>query len=426
MEWPADRVERRPTASLVPYARNARTHSESQVAQLAASIREWGFTMPVLVDEAGEVIAGHGRLLAAETLGLEAVPVMVAKGWTARQIKAYRLADNQLALNAAWDVKLLAAELGELPGLESLIGFSNDELRRVLAGAGTAGLTDPDEAPPLPAEPVTRAGDLWICGQHRLLCGDATRAADVARLLGGVKPNLMVTDPPYGVAYDATWRDGVDLNLGKRLGQKGSGRAIGKVVNDDRIDWSDAYGLFPGDIAYVWHADRHASEVQRSLETAAFTIRCQIIWAKQHFVFSRGDYHWQHEPCWYAIRHKGHWTGDRTQSTLWSIPNNNPLGGGGEEKLGHSTQKPVECMRRPVVNNSDPGQSVYDPFVGSGTTMIAAEMEARNAFCIDISEAYSDVSVERWQAFTGETATLESNGRTFEEVADERRAGSAA
>lgn len=416
--WPADRVERLPVAALAPYARNARTHSPAQIDQLAASIREWGFTMPVLVDEQREIIAGHGRVLAAQAVGLEAVPVMVARGWTARQIKAYRLADNQLALNAAWDVKLLAAELGELTDMAELIGFSEEELLQVLGGR--QGLTDPDEAPPLPAVPASQAGDLWVCGKHRLLCGDATSEADVGRLLGGVRPNLMVTDPPYGVDYDATWRDGVDLNLGKRLGQKGSGRSIGKVPNDDRLDWHEAYALFTGQIAYVWHAGRHASEVQRSLEAAAFTIRCQIIWAKQHFVFSRGDYHWQHEPCWYAVRYKGHWTGDRAQSTLWAIPNNNPLGGGGEKKLGHSTQKPVECMRRPIVNNSSPGQAVYDPFLGSGTTMIAAEMEARQALCLDVDPGYCDVAVQRWQAFTGEAATLDGDGRTFDELAAER------
>jgi DNA modification methylase len=380
--WPADAVQRVSIKTLVGYPTNARTHSAGQIDQLAASIREWGWT----------------------------VPVLVAKGWTQKQIKAYRIADNQLALNAAWDVKLLAAELGELTDVAALIGFSDEELQRVFAGAGNAGLTDPDEAPPLPAVPATRAGDLWVCGKHRVLCGDATDAGDVARLLGGVKPNLMVTDPPYGVEYDAKWRDGVDLNLGKRLGEPGSGRSIGPVTNDDRVDWREAYALFAGDIAYVWHAGRHASEVQQSLEAANFTIRCQIVWAKQHFVFSRGDYHWQHEPCWYAVRKSrtGHWAGDRKQTTLWSIPNNNPLGGGGEEKLGHSTQKPVECMRRPIVNNSSPGQAVYDPFVGSGTTMIAAEMEARSALCMEISEAYCDVAVQRWEAFTGHAAEKHS------------------
>jgi DNA modification methylase len=364
VKWPADAVQRVAVSALVPYAANARTHSASQIGQIAASIRQWGFTMPVLV----------------------------AKGWTDKQIRAYRLADNQLALNAAWDVKLLAAELGELVDMAELIGFSDDELLAILGGR--QGLTDPDEAPPLPEEPVTRRGDLWICGNHRILCGDATSAEDVARLLGPVKPNLMVTDPPYGVEYDADWRNRADRANGKPYG---ASAAIGLVTNDERLDWREAYALFPGQIAYVWHAGRHASEVQRSLEAATFAIRCQIVWAKTRFVISRGDYHWQHEPCWYAVRQKGHWTGDRSQSTLWEIDHQ-------KSETGHSTQKPVECMRRPIVNNSSVGQAVYDPFVGSGTTMIAAEMEGRAAFCMEISEAYVDVAVNRWESFTGEKA----------------------
>jgi DNA modification methylase len=396
-KWPADAVERRSVSALVPYAANARTHSAGQIDQIAASIRQWGFTVPVLVDEKSEIIAGHGRLLAAQQLGLDTVPVMVAKGWTAKQIRAYRLADNQLALNAAWDVKLLAAELGELTDMVELIGFSEDELLRVLGGR--QGLTDPDEAPPLPEEPVTKRGDLWICGRHRLLCGDATSAEDVARLLGEVKPNLMVTDPPYGVNYDPEWRDRHDLGIGER--------SRGRVLNDDRADWTDAWELFPGDVAYVWSAPGPL-QVQsfESLQAARFEVRQQIIWAKQHFAMSRGHYHYQHEPCWYAVRkgQTGGWNGDRAQSTLWQIANNNAFGGGGEEKFGHSTQKPVECMRRPILNNSNAGQAVYDPFVGSGTTMIAAEMEGRQAFCMDISEAYVDVAVARWEAFTGEKA----------------------
>jgi DNA modification methylase len=394
--WPADSVTRRSLAELAPYARNARTHSDAQVEQIAASIREWGFTMPILVDNGGEIIAGHGRLLAAEKLGLADVPVTVAHGWTTKQIKAYRLADNQLALNAAWDVKLLAAELGELTDMADLIGFSDDELHAILNGR--QGLTDPDDAPPLPAEPVTQRGDLWICGKHRVLCGDATDADDVERLLGGVKPNLMVTDPPYGVNYDPKWRDGADLGVGER--------SKGMVPNDNRADWYDAWKLFPGSIAYTWHGGLHSAEVQLSLERAGFSVRAQIVWAKQHFVMSRGDYHWQHEPCWYAVRKgsRGKWQGDRAQSTLWMIQNNNAFGGQGEEKFGHGTQKPVECMRRPIVNNSSAGQAVYDPFLGSGTTLIAAEMEGRSALCIDIDPGYVDVAVQRWEAFTGETA----------------------
>lgn len=427
--WPADRVQRRLVAELVPYARNARLHSPEQVEQIAASIREWGFTMPVLVDESDEVIAGHGRLLAAEQLGLVDVPTMVAAGWTQKQIKAYRLADNQLALNAAWDFKLLAAELGDIEGLEALAGFSADDLVRIMGGHG--GLTDPDDAPPLPPEPVTRRGDLWLCGGHRLLCGDATEAGDVALLLNGVKPNLMVTDPPYGVGYDADWRNRAVMVRGEQRGEHGS-RAIGTVPHDDRSDWREAWALFPGTVAYVWHGGLHAAIVAASIEASRFKIRSQIVWVKTRPVISRGDYHWQHEPVFYAARPgdddwqfveehaladyavrtgaAGKFRGGRKQSTVWFIEHV-------KSETGHSTQKPVECMRRPIANNSSAGQAVYDPFVGSGTTMIAAEIEARVALCLDIDPGYCDVTVQRWQAFTGEVATLESTGEAFDAVA---------
>ncbi|MDX0855137.1 DNA methylase [Sinorhizobium medicae] len=402
LPWSADAVERRPLKSVKHYSANARTHSPEQVAQIAASIREFGFTIPLLVDEAGELIAGHGRALAAQEIGLELVPVMVARGWTQKQIKAYRLADNQLALNAGWDVKLLAAELETLPDMAALIGFSESELRRLGRLTGNPGLTDPDGAPALPDVPTSKAGDLWLCGQHRILCGDACNAQDVERLLSGVKPNLMVTDPPYGVDYDPHWRAEAGVNNNRKK--------MGEVVNDERADWRQAYDLFPGAVAYVWHAGKYASEVQASLEASGFQIRSQIIWAKDRFALSRGDYHWQHEPCWYAVRQKGNWCGDRSQSTLWTIPSRDDSG------HGHSTQKPVEAMRRPMQNNSSAGQAVYDPFVGSGTTMIAAEMEARCALCLEINPAYVDVAVTRWQDFTGEKARLDG-GPSFDDVA---------
>lgn len=400
--------------ALTPYAKNARTHSEAQISQLVASVRKFGWTNPILVDGSKGIIAGHGRLMAAKALGMTEVPVIELSGLTAAEKRAYILADNKLALNAGWDEGLLSEELRALGDLGlnlDDIGFSADELTSLLADK-TAGLTDPDDVPDLPADPVSRKGDLWILGNHRLLCGDSTDAADVERLLAGVKPHLMVTDPPYGVEYDADWRN-------KALRSDGSpiaGRAIGKVQNDDRADWREAWALFPGHVAYVWHADRHASGVQASLEAASFDIRCQIIWAKNVFAIGRGDYHWQHEPCWYAVRKgsKGHWSGDRKQTTLWEIPK--PA----KSETGHSTQKPVECMRRPIVNNSSPGQAIYEPFCGSGTTMIAAEMEGRHAYCMELSEAYVDVIVKRWQAFTGLSARLDGDMRTFDEIAAER------
>ena len=395
ISWPADKVERWSIDRLVPYARNARTHSDEQVAQVAASIREWGWTNPVLVGEDGGIIAGHARVLAGRKLGLAEVPVMQATGWSEAQKRAYVLADNQLALNAGWDPELLRLELGELQELNfdlSLIGFDEAQLAGLTA---TPGLTDPDEVPEPPAVPIAKLGEVWQLGRHRLMCGDATKAEDVARALAGVQPHLMVTDPPYGVDYDPDWRNRADRANGKPYGA----RAIGQVTNDDRTDWREAWQLFPGSIAYCWHADRHASNVQASLEAADFEIVCQVIWAKDRFVISRGDYHWQHEPCWYAVRKgkKHAWSGDRSQTTLWQI-------GHSKSETGHSAQKPVECMKRPIENNSSPGQAVYDPFVGSGTTIIAAEMTGRACHALEINPTYCDVTIERWQNFTGEKA----------------------
>jgi DNA modification methylase len=414
--WPADRVERWPTERLIPFARNARTHSDAQVSQIASSIREWGWTNPVLVDEDGTIIAGHGRVLAARKLRILEVPVMVATGWSDAQKRAYTIADNKLTLNGGWDDELLGLELGELELLGfdlDLIGFTEAE-RTTLAAQFTEGLTDPDVVPDLPTNPVAHEGDVWILGRHRLLCGDSTSREDVQKLLAGVGPHLMVTDPPYGVSYDPAWRKRAGVNLNPRK--------LGKVANDDRADWREAWDLFPGAVAYIWHASLHTSEVKQSLEASGFEMRAQLIWAKDRFAFSRGHYHWQHEPCWYAVRGTSgaHWSGDRKQSTVWNIDARE------DDGHGHGTQKPVECMRRPIENNSSPGQALYDPFSGSGTTLIAAEMTGRSCLAIDIDPAYVDVAVLRWQAFTGQDARLEGADRSFADVAAERRGSDAA
>ena len=413
--WPADHVERWPTERLIPFARNARTHSDTQVSQIASSIREWGWTNPVLVAEDGTIIAGHGRVLAARQLRIKNVPVMIASEWTDAQKRAYAIADNKLTLNGGWDEELLGLELEELEVLGfdlDLIGFTEVE-RAALAAQLVQGLTDPDDVPDVPTEPAARADDIWVLGRHRLLCGDSTSQADVERLLAGVKPHLMITDPPYGVNYDPAWRKRAGVNL--------NARKLGKVANDDRADWREAWILFPGSVAYVWHAGRHTSEVQQSLEASGFDMRSQIIWAKDRFALSRGHYHWQHEPCWYAVRGTTgtHWSGDRKQSTLWNINARE------DDGHGRGTQKPVECMRRPIENNSSPGQAIYEPFSGSGTTIIAAELTGRSCFAIEIDPAYVDIAVLRWQAFTGSTAMLECAGRSFAEVAAERQVESA-
>ena len=411
-EWPGDKVERRPVADLIPYARNARTHSDAQVAQIAASVTEWGWTSPILVDEAGSIIAGHGRVMAARKLGLTDVPVMVATGWSEAQKKAYVLADNQLALNAGWDIDLLKVEVGDLDaeGFNlDLIGFDDKLLADLLADP-TDGLTDPDEVPEPPADPVTVLGDVWVMGNHRIICGSSTEADTVAKLLGPVKPHLMVTDPPYGVEYDADWRN----NAMRKDGTKIGGRATGKVLNDDKADWRDAWALFPGDVAYVWHAGNMAHVVAESLLACDFGIRSQIIWAKSQFVIGRGDYHPHHEPCWYVVRKgkTGHYDGGRKQSTLWKI--DKPQ----KSETGHSTQKPIECMQKPIENNSSPGQAIYEPFSGSGTTIIAGEMTGRHIYAVELNPAYVDVAVKRWQNFTGQKAIHEATGKTFEEMSN--------
>ena len=410
-------IDYRPLASLIPYARNARTHSAAQVAMIAGSIREYGFTNPVLVDGSNGIIAGHGRVLAAGKLGMTSVPVIELAHLTPAQKQAYILADNKLAEQAGWDRDLLALEVGDLVGLGldlSTLGFDVGEIDDLLRH-GEADLRE-DDVPPVPDLPVSRAGDLWRLGGHRILCGDATKAADVERLLGGVRPHLMVTDPPYGVNYDPAWRNAAGLSATKRTG---------KVANDDRADWRAAWALFAGEVAYVWHGALHATTVADSLAACDFAVRSQIIWAKERLVLSRGDYHWQHEPCWYAVRAKGkgHWSGDRTQTTLWTIPSRDQ-----DAATIHGTQKPVECMRRPILNNSSQGQAVYEPFCGSGTTLIAAETTGRLCHAMELDPAYVDVAVLRWQAFTGREAVLEQAGedQSFEAVSSQRPSARAA
>ena len=401
-------IDMRSVDSLIPYARNARTHSDAQVAQIAASIREFGWTNPILVDGESGIIAGHGRLLAARKLSLSEVPCIELSGLSETQKRAYILADNKLALNAGWDDEMLRLELGELAAMDFdtlLTGFSDEELLGLNDGGIQPGLTDEDDVSEPPVDPVTRLGDVWLMGKHRIVCGDSTDPLVVEKALNGVVPHLMVTDPPYGVEYDPSWRNQTGASATRRTG---------KVLNDDRADWREAWALFPGDVAYVWHGALHAPTVADSLVAAGFAIRSQIIWAKDRLVLSRGDYHWQHEPCWYAVRAKGkgHWAGDRKQTTLWQIANKDQ-----DAETVHGTQKPVECMRRPILNNSSPGQAVYEPFMGSGTTLIAAETTGRACFGVELNPAYVDMAVKRWQDFTGNPATLESDGRTFDECA---------
>ena len=406
-------VAYRNAADLKPYAKNSRVHSEAQVAQIAASIKEFGFTQPILVDGKNGVIAGHGRLMAALSIGMAQVPVIELSGLTAAQRRAYVIADNKLTENGGWDDALLADELkalGEMGFDLKLTGFDDIELVSVLTTG--EGLTDPDEVPEVPAEPVSRLGDIWQLGNHRVICGDSTVADTVAALLGPVKPHLMVTDPPYGVEYDAGWRNKVSRTNGKTY----NSMAVGKVENDDRLTWAEAWALFPGDVVYAWHGFQQSPVLAGELVDAGFGLRALIAWVKSSAPISRGHYHHQHETCWYAVRDggTGHWTGDRKQTTVWHI--DKPQ----KSETGHSTQKPVECMKRPIENNSSPGQAVYDPFLGSGTTIIAGEMTGRHVYGIELSPVYVDVIVQRWQAFTGLRATLDGDGRAFDEIQAQR------
>ena len=417
--WPVDRLKLSDA--------NPRTHTVEQVAQIAASIQEFGFVNPILVGADGKIIAGEGRFRAAQKLGLGKVPVIQLRHLSGVQRRALAIADNQLALNAGWDEQLLRQQLATLKNEKfnlNILGFDDLELARQLADPGESGLTDEDEVPATPIASVSRPGDLWLLEsrkgrQHRLLCGDATANRDTERLLKGrPAPLLMVTDPPYGVDLEPEWREQAGLNPRTRQG--------GKVANDDRIDWSEAWALFPGDVVYVWHAGVHAGEVAHGLQSCGFEIRSQIIWVKQHFAISRGAYHWRHEPCWYAVRkgQSGRWLGDRKQTTVWEVANLNPFGGSGAEEnevTGHSTQKPVEIIRRPLLNHARSGEACYDPFLGSGSTLIAAETIGRICYGMDIDPRYVDVAVLRWQRFTGKQSVLDGDRRTFDEIAQARR-----
>jgi DNA modification methylase len=394
-------VKRNP-ADLRGYAGNARTHSEDQVRQIRAAMDEFGFTNPIaLKDDETTVGAGHARLEAALLAPpLKEVPTVVLRGLTEEQWAAYVLFDNKIALSSGWNEQILRLELGKLQTIGfnmSLTGFGNLEIKGLFARS--EGRSDPEEAPEPPTIPVSRLGDLWVLGDHRIICGSSTDATTVERVLNHQKPHLMVTDPPYGVEYDADWRNKAMRADGAPIG----GRAVGKVSNDDRADWREAWALFPGEVAYIWHAGVYAPVVAESLVATGFEIRSQIIWNKTNFAIGRGDYHWKHEPCWYAVRKggKGHWAGDRKQTTVWDIAK--PA----KSETGHSTQKPIDCMRKPIENNSQPGDQVYEPFSGSGTTIIACQMTGRQCFAVELSPAYVDVAVKRWMEFTGQEAALE-------------------
>ena len=405
----------RPLGELIPYARNPRTHSDAQVAQIAASIREFGWTNPVLVDGANGIIAGHGRVLAARKLRLERVPVLELSHMSEAQKRAYVLADNQLALNAGWDEALLRLELADLSELGfdlGLIGFAEGELERLLAGEGKAGLTDDDDAPALPEQAVTQPGDLWVPGDHRVLCGDATLLADVERVLEGRLADLTWTDPPYNVGYGSSAKDKL----------RGSKR---KILNDNLGSGFEAFlhdacsnilDTTKGAM-YVCMSSSELHTLQAAFTAAGGHWSTFIIWAKHTFTIGRADYQRQYEPILYGWRndHDHYWCGARDQGDVWFFdkPVRNDL---------HPTMKPVALVERAIRNSSKSRDIVLDPFGGSGSTLIACEKVRRQARLVELDPKYCDVIVRRWQEWTGEQAMLEGDGRSFGEIAGAREA----
>jgi DNA modification methylase len=397
-------IEMRPVDSLVPYIRNARTHSEDQVAQIAASIVEFGWTNPILTDGTNGVIAGHGRLLAARKLGLDKVPVIELAHLTQMQKRAYVLADNRIAENAGWDEELLKIELAELKVGDfdlALLGFNDEQLEQLLQdGEGQAGLTDDDAVPETPAQPISKPGDVWALGEHRVLCGDATDPGCYQALLGDELADMVFTDPPYNVDYANTPKDKL----------RGKHRPI---LNDNL---GDGFGGFlqaacaqmlavTKGALYIAMSSSELDTLQAAFRSAGGKWSTFIIWAKNTFTLGRADYQRQYEPMLYGWRdgNDRYWCGARDQGDVWFVkkPIKNDL---------HPTMKPVELVERAVRNSSKSRDIVLDPFGGSGTTMIACEKSGRRARLIELDPKYVDVIVKRWEDFAGKKATRIEGG----------------
>jgi len=411
--WLADKLEHWPIERLLPYIRNARTHSEEQIAQIAASIAEFGFTAPILAGSDGVIVAGHGRLAAARKLALATVPVVVLEHLTPTQRRALVIADNKIAENAGWDDELLRLELADLQEANfdlALTGFDADELLEIMAGEETTteGQTDEDAAPEVPVIPVSKPGDVWMCGQHRLLCGDSTEATSYDTLLGNDRVAMIFQDPPYNVDYANTAKDKL----------RGTNRPI---LNDNLGDGFQEFLLaaFKPALArcdgavYVAMSSSELDTLQSAFRAAGGKWSTFIIWAKNTFTLGRSDYQRQYEPILYGWPEGAtrHWCGDRDQGDVWHFnkPRVNDL---------HPTMKPVELVERAIRNSSRPGDVVLDPFGGSGTTLIAAEKSGRKARLIELDPKYADVIVRRWQDWTGQQATREADGVAFNQAGE--------
>ena len=383
----AKTIEWLETKGLIPYAKNSRTHSEAQVAQIAGSIKEFGFNNPVLIDEDNGIIAGHGRVMAAQKLGLQAVPCIRLAHLSDTQRKAYVIADNRLALNAGWDDQMLTVELQELDSESfdlSLLGFEADELNALLNPIKeTEGLTDEDEVPEVPEEPKTKPGDIYKLGRHRLMCGDSTSIDAVEKLMNGQKADMVFTDPPYGVDYKGIKNDSKDGLEDLLRGAFGNYFAVSKS----------------GAAIYCFHSDRCA-DVFHKVFREFFHFSSMIIWAKNSLTLSQTDYQSQHEPCLYGWMDNGShsWYSDRKQTSVWKFDK--------ERFSGHTTPKPVGLVEKAIVNSSKGGDIVLDLFGGSGSTMIACEKLGRTNFTMELDPKYCDVIVKRWEDFTGQKAEL--------------------
>jgi len=412
--WPASKIEMWPVADLTPYVKNARTHPQEQVDQIAASMERFGFTIPMLVAENGTIIAGHGRLMAAAQLGMAEVPVMVARGWSDEDRRLYTLADNRLAETSEWDLETLQVEWDELNALGlgddlSMIGFSDEDLKDILPAAlleVTGGLTDPDDVPEVPEAPVTRPGDFWLLGKHRLLCGDSTVATDVEKVLGDVKADLCFCDPPYNVDY-AGGSGAEKAGKARRIKNDALGDAFGQFLYDACV----LINAHTDGAVYICMSSSELQTLQSAFKSAGGHWSTFIIWAKDRFTLGRADYQRQYEPILYGWPEgvKRHWCGDRNQGDVWEIarPHKNDL---------HPTMKPVALVERAIRNSSRKGDLVFDPFGGSGTTLIAAEKTGRHASLIELDPKYVDVIVRRWQDFTGEDAVLSGSDDTFNTI----------
>jgi DNA modification methylase len=386
---------------LIPYARNSRTHSDEQVAQIAASIKEFGWTNPILVDGEAGIIAGHGRLAAARKLGMKKIPVIELSHLSPTQKKALIIADNKLALNAGWDNDMLALEFEELEieGFDlALTGFGEDERDALKPEQVTDGLTDEDAVPDVPVEPKTKLGDIYLLGNHRLMCGDSTSIDAVEKLMDGNLADLLHTDPPYNVNYDNQDRP------------KAGKIALGKIKNDTMDSesfyhflfgfYSCAYSFLKEDsTAYIWHASSEHVNFTKAMVDAGFKYTQQIIW-KKPMLLGRGRYQWAHEPCLMGVKGSPYFTDDRKKTTVWDF------GGYDKSKNVHPTQKPIFIPEEAINNSSKQGSNVLDLFGGSGSTLIACEKLSRKAFVMELDPKYCDVIVKRWEDFTGKKAEL--------------------